>query len=113
VLAAMIFSLLDKHMRSIEVVGVMDTMDLVGSEIEHVYGPEYATNLERLRDLQESQDKAVTGDWRTLHAAYLRETYGDRRGGQARNETIERESGRLVRLFYELGWGARLTGNHG
>ena len=113
VLASMIFSLLDKHMGSIEVVGVMDTMDLVGSEIEHVYGPEYATNLERLRELQESQDGAVPRDWRGIHEAYLRETYGERRASPLHDETAERESGRLVRLFYELGWGARLSGNHG
>jgi len=112
-LAAMIFSLLDKHIGSIEVVGVMDTMDLVGSEVEHVHGQEYATNLERLRDLQESQDGAVTRDWRDIHSAYLSETYGERGRGALRDEAAERESGRLVRLFYELGWGARLSGNHG
>ena len=113
VLASMIFTLLDKHMGSIEVVGVMETMDLVGSEVEHVYGTKYAALLERLRDLQESQDGSVTKDWRWIHESYLRATYGDQRAALAPDGAAERESGRLVRLFYELGWGARLSGNHG
>ena len=113
VLAALIFTQLDKHMGSIEVVGVMETMDMVGSEVEHVYGAKYAQLLERLRELQESQDGAVTKDWRHIHEAYLRDTYGSERSSLSHDATAERESGRLVRLFYELGWGSRLSGNHG
>jgi hypothetical protein len=113
VLAAMIFGQLDKHMNSIEVVGVMETMDMVGSEVEHIYGDKYAQLLERLRDLQESQDGSVPKDWRRIHEAYLRDTYGAERNKLAGDAAAEKESGRLVRLFYELGWGARLSGNHG
>ena len=91
----------------------METMDMVGSEVEHIYGDKYAQLLERLRDLQESQDESVTKDWRKIHEAYLRDTYGVERTKRARDATAERESGRLVRLFYELGWGARLSGHHG
>jgi hypothetical protein len=110
-LAAMIFKQLDRHMGSIELVGVMETMDLVGSEIEHIYGPKYSQSLEKLRDLQESHDNAVTKDWRRLHQAYLRNTYGDEEAPVGQEEVpAERDSGRLVRLFYELGWGPRPTG---
>jgi hypothetical protein len=113
-LAATIFKNLDRHMTSLELVGVMETMDLVGSEIEHIYGAKYSENLERLRDVQEAHDNAVTKDWRRLHQAYLRDTYGDEETplnpSAPAPEATERHSGRLVRLFYELGWGPRPAG---
>jgi hypothetical protein len=112
-LAAMIFTHLDRHMESLEVVGVMETMDLVGSEIEHIYGPEYAQHLERLRELQEACDGAATRDWRRIHQDYLRDTYGEGGARPASDAAAERPAGGLVRLFHELGWGARLSGHHG
>ena len=104
-LATMIFEQLDRHMASIEVVGVMETMDLVGSRIEHVFGPGYARNLERLRALQEAHDQAVTRDWRRLHRDYLRETYGDEQDPALPPRADGSGGARLIRLIDELGWG--------